>query len=131
MTMEQTIFPNIIIKEIEASSAYSSRSLEFDPPAVGEGEGDLPGLVSSITDKVVSLMKRVNPVGEEQFTVTYHMEVGALTETGARAKARGLVRGKNPFEPDVIEVYSEEIDDEFMSKSGPMKVYRVSVEVEK
>lgn len=123
--MGQTTFPGILVEEIEVRKNVTPRG------NFGRGVGmefNVPELGADITPR------RIREVLEELgFGVTtddvliYRMLVKGASRPTATAKARGFVRLKNPFEPDVLNV--KRVED--ATTEGIIKAFRIWVEVSK
>jgi len=119
----QTPFPGILIDSIKAEAGGGGRTLEFE-------EG-LPEKIPS--RRIKSLMDQLPMFGSEfvNSRLIYNLKVAAYTSYTAKSKARGLVRLKNPFEPNFINIKSIEKDERLGILRGGRTVYSVTAVVEK
>lgn len=119
----QTLFPGIIIEEIDASYSGGGRTLEFQ-------EG-LPENVP--TDRIESFIGEMEFFGSrfsKENKLTYRLQVAAISKYAAHLKSRTFVRAKNPFEPQFLEVKNvKELDDMGVMKAR--NAYSVDVVVTK
>lgn len=142
----QTAFPGILVEEVRIQSP------PFDEPGVVQefvGEGiisefePIKRAAEFTEDTVGDLIESAEEMiglTRDTFQIRYTLMVRSATDTrisrrGAKARARAFTRAKNPFEPDVINVVSAEVDHSLSGAEVMGRelgtVYRVTTEVTK
>lgn len=119
----QTAFPGILVEKVEASAGASGRTLELE-------EG-LPENIDG--ERIKSFLSNVRLFGSRLIdsSITYHLTVVAVSETGAKNKARSFVRLKNPFEPDIITIQDVAVMEELGEFDKGRKAYAVAATIQK
>lgn len=118
--MSQTLFPNISLKKIRAKGDGYSQS--FNGGASGSGR-DIGAMIKSV-------VQRMRLKVDANHSIEYVMSVTAFSKSAAKAKGRGFVRAKNPFEPDIISTSATEKASS-VGIGGVRSMYEVRVEIQK
>lgn len=114
-----TAFPGIIVEEVTVQVGRDAVTRTFD---TGLAEDVTPDSVKSLLDEV--------PMYGSQFVdsrLEYQLLVDSPSKYSAMSKARGFIRLKNPFEPDIIDIFNvEEVE------SGLLRnTYRIEANIRK